>query len=181
MPNGANISEQRIIECIASARLWSIHIKETVDKMHAIADRYTISAALISAITGLAAWGQVTASTRVWAQILVGVMAIAAAVVAVIPRVKGYSESASKLAPLATKYGAVLGGLLDALSEIQMSNPNAQIHAQIAIREFEKVKAEKDLCTLPSGLQTLINQERSEAIAKEATDGRVELRPKKVA
>ena len=57
MPDGANISERRLIECIVSARLWATHIKPYADKMQALADRYAIVASLISTITGLAALG----------------------------------------------------------------------------------------------------------------------------
>lgn len=181
MPDVANISDQRLIECIASARLWSTHLREKVDEMRARADKYTISASLISTATGLAAWGQIAASTRLWAQALVGVAAIASAAVAVIPKVKGYRENAASLAPLATRYGSALGGLIDALAEVQSGNSNGQIHARIAIDAFENVKKEKDEATLPTGLQGQIDRLRSEAIAVEAADKGVKLQPRRVA
>src|ERR1035441_4115114 len=105
MPNGANISEARLTECIDSSRFWANHLNSYSDKMQALADGYAISASLISTITGLAAWGMIARTPKLWAQVLVGAMAFAAAVVAMVPKVKGYGECAVKAAPLSTEYG----------------------------------------------------------------------------
>ncbi len=144
MPNGVSISERRLMESIESARFWANHLNSYSDKMQTLADRYAITASLISTITGLAAWGSIAASPKLWAQVLVGVMAFAAAVVAVIPKVRGYGECAVKAAPLSTEYGKVLGDLEDALSELQSSNQSAQTHSRAAVDAFQAVKAKKD-------------------------------------
>jgi hypothetical protein len=144
MPNGANISEARLTECIVSARFWANHLNSYSDKMQALADGYAISASLISTITGLAVWGMIAASPKLWAQVLVGAMAFAAAAVAVVPKVKGYGECAVKAAPLSTEYGKVLGDLEDALTELQSHNPSAQTDSRAAVDAFQVVKAKKD-------------------------------------
>jgi len=168
MPDDANISERNIIECVVSARLWTTRIGPYSAKMQAIADRYAISASLISTITGLAAWGTIAGSPRLWAQVLVGLMAFAAAAVAVIPKVIGYSDCAVKAAPLSTEYGKVLGRLLNALDEFLSDNPSAQTHSKAAIDEFDEIRAKKQaLKPFPTDLQTLVDHERPEAIEKE--------------
>lgn len=168
MPDNANISERNIIECIVSARLWTTRIGPYSAKMQAIADRYTISASLISTITGLAAWGTIAGSPKLWAQILVGLMAFAAAAAAVIPKVIGYSDCAVNAAPLSTEYGKVLGKLLNALDELLAGAPNAQTHSQAAIDEFDEIRARKQaLKPFPKDLQILVDRERPEAIERE--------------
>ena len=168
MPDAANISEQNIIECIASARLWTIHISPYSAKMQTIADRYAIAASLLSTITGLAAWGTIAASPRLWAQVLVGLMAFAAAAVAVIPKVIGYSDCAVKAAPLSAEYGKVLGKLLNAQDELLSGNSNAQADSKEAIEEFDQIRARKQaLKPFPTDVLNVVDQERPAAIEKE--------------
>lgn len=164
MPDGANISEQRLKECLESAGFWANHLNLYSDSMQALADRYAISASLISAVTGLGAWGTIAASTKWWGQAAVGVMAFAAAGAAVIPKVRGYSDCALKAAPLSTEYGKVLGTLEDALNELRSGNPNAQTHAREAIAAFEDAKRKKDaLKPFPRQLQEEIDEQRKSA------------------
>ena len=164
MPDGANISEQRLKECIESAGFWASHLNLYSDSMQVLADRYAIITSLISAVTGLGAWGTIAASTKWWGQAVVGVMAFAAAGMAVIPKVRGYSECALKAAPLSTEYGSVLGGLEDALSELQSGNQNAQTHSREAIAAFEDAKKKKDaLKPFPTELQKEIDAQRKAA------------------
>jgi hypothetical protein len=166
MPDGAKISEERLIECRASARLWASHLKEYSDKMQDHADRYTITATLISTITGLTAWGTIAASPRLWAQALVGLMAFATAAVAVIPKVKGYGDRALELASPASQYGKVLGGLLDATPGVVSDSPDGQAVLRAALSAFENTKNEKDRQTL-TGLQEIIDRDRPNAIRAE--------------
>ena len=75
---------------------------------------------------------------------MVGVMAFAAAGVAVVPKVRHYSECALNAAPLATEYGKVLGVLEDVLSEFRSGDPNVQTHAQEAIAKFDDIRTKKN-------------------------------------
>jgi hypothetical protein len=87
-------------------------------------------------------------------------MAFAAAVVAVIPKVRGYGECAVKAAPLSTEYGKVLGDLEDALNELQSNNQNAQTHSRAAVDAFQGIKAKKDaLKPFPSELEEEISRQ----------------------
>jgi hypothetical protein len=170
MPDDPKISEQNLIECIVSARLWTTRIGPYSAKMQAITDRFAISAALISVITGLAAWGAIAASPRLWAQILVGVMAVATAAVTIIPKTVGYNECAFKAAPLSAEYGKVLGRLLNALDEFLSDDPNAQTHSRAAIDEFDEIRSRKqNLKPFPTDLQNEADHLRPEALEKEKT------------
>ncbi|MFI5387675.1 MAG: hypothetical protein ACHQ50_16320 [Fimbriimonadales bacterium] len=132
--------------------------------MQLLADRYAISTSLISIVTGLGAWGTIAASTQWWGQAVVGLMAFAAAGMAVIPKVRGYSDCAIKASPLSTDYGRVLGDLEDALGELQSSNPNAQAHAREAVAAFEDIRTKKNaLKPFPSELQKRIDDKRAAA------------------
>ena len=163
MPAIANISEARLNGCIVSANFWAPKLNVYSADMQDLADRYAIIASLISAVTGLAAWGTIAASTKWWGQVLVGVMAFAAAVVAVIPKVRGYSDCALKAASLATEYGQVLGDLEDSLNELQSHDQNAQSHSQAAVGEFEKIREKKNnLRPFPKKLAKELDEKRKE-------------------
>ena len=161
MSNGADISQPRLTECIESARFWANNLNSYSDKMQSLADRYAITASLISTVTGLAAWGMIAASPKMWAQVLLGVLAFAAAAVALIPKVRGYGECAVKAAPLSTEYGKVLGDLQDALSELQSGSPKAQTDSRAAVDAFQKTKEKKDaLKPFPRKLEVEISSKR---------------------
>ena len=162
MPEVANVSEQSLTECIVSAEFWATHLNLYSANMQALADRYAIITSLISAVTGLGAWGTIAASTKWWGQAVVGVMAFAAAIVALIPKQRGYGECALKAAPLSTEYGRVLGPLRNAQAELKSGNPNAQTHSQEAIAAFNDVRQKKnDLKPFPSELQKEIDELRT--------------------
>jgi hypothetical protein len=168
MPESEKISEQNLIECIVSARLWTTRLGPYSAKMQAMADRYAIVAALISVITGLTAWGSIAGSPKLWAQVLVGLMAFAAAAAAVIPRITGYSDCAVKAAPLSTEYGKVLGKLLNALDEMLSDSPDAQVHSRAFIDDFDETRARKQaLKPFPTKVQAQVDLERPAAIEKE--------------
>ncbi len=161
MPEIANISDTRLNGCIESAEFWAAKLNVFSADMQDLADRYAIIASLISTVTGLAVWGTIAASR--WGQVLVGLMAFAAAAVAVIPKVRGYSECALKAAPLATEYGQVLGDLEDALKELQSRDQNAQSHSKTAIAEFEGIREKKNaLKPFPKQLAKELDEKRKQ-------------------
>ena len=160
MPS-ADVSETTLLADIISAEYWTTHINLYSEKMQELADGYGIAASLISTITGLAAWMTIVTSPAWWAQFLVGLMAFAAAAVAIIPRVRHYSECAAAAAPLATGYADALTELQNALDEIHKNAANAQDHAREAVTGFRSVKAKKDaLKPFPWKLEEEINRLR---------------------
>lgn len=168
MPDDPNVSEQTLIECIVSARFWTDRLGPYSANIQAISDRYAISASLISTITGLAAWGMIAGSPRLWAQVLVGLMAVATAAVTVIPKVIGYSECAFNAAGLSGEYGKVLGKLQDALEALLKDDPKAQTYANAARNEFNAIKERKDhLRPFPTGEKKQIDQQRPQVMSEE--------------
>jgi hypothetical protein len=124
--------------------------------MQRLADGYAIAAAVISTVTGLAAWGALAALSAWWAQVAVAVMATATAVVNVIPKVRGYADCAAKAAPLATEYGRSLGELQNAIEALKGHAPGAKVQALKALDRFQVVKEKKDgLRPLPAELEKL--------------------------
>lgn len=161
MPVIASVSEDHLVACIVSAEFWTTHINVYADRMQNLADRYAISASLISTLTGLSVWGTVTSATEWWGQAAVSLMAFLAAAAAVVPKIRGYGECAFKAMPLAAEYGRALGELRDALGELKTGNHCAQAHAQAAISAFEKIKERKDaLKPFPAQLEEEINRLR---------------------
>jgi hypothetical protein len=77
--------------------------------MQTTADRYSIGAALLAAITSLTVWTTLTNKPDWKAQLAVSVMALATAAVATFPRVRHYAEAAGKARELATQYGGLTG------------------------------------------------------------------------
>jgi hypothetical protein len=96
-----------------------------------------------------------------WAQLLVGLMAFAAAAAAIIPTVRHYSECAIAASPLASEYADALTDLQSALDEVHKNDASAQDHAREAVAGFMKVKAKKDaLRPFPLKLEENLNRLR---------------------
>lgn len=157
MPQGT-VSIPTLEGCRLSAEFWAGHIGSFADKMQSRADQFAIAAALLSTITGLSAWGSIAASAALWAQLVVGFMAIAAAVASIVPKVRKYAECAFKAAPLASEYGRSLGELQDAIEAIKSQAPNAQAQAAQALKAFYDTKKKKDtLVPFPRELEELVH------------------------
>jgi len=163
MQTTAHPTVTRLRDCQDSAKFWAENLGLYADEMASLADRYAIGAALISVVTGVAAWGTIAASTAWWGQAAVGVMAFTAAVVAIVPMTRGYGECAKAAAPLVTLYGNALGSLTDAIEglEANPADPDAHALAQKAIDAFQEVKKAKDaLRPLPRRLQEQRNAQK---------------------
>lgn len=106
------------------------------------ADNYAITAALLSALTGLSVWATLSSATEWWAQAAVAVVAFAAAAVGIIPRIKNYGEAAGKARELSTAYGKILGELTDV---VPWTGPAAHDPTiRHVIDAFEDLKGRKD-------------------------------------
>jgi hypothetical protein len=82
---------------------------------------------------------------------LVAFFALAAGILALVPRVKNYGEMAGQARGIASSYGQIGGPLFDSLSAIDAGSRNEEeIRAAVAV--FEETKAKKDqLRYLPRG------------------------------
>jgi hypothetical protein len=110
--------------------------------MRTTADRYSIGAALLAAITSLTVWTTLTNRPDWKAQLAVSIMALATAAVATFPRVRHYAEAA----------GPILGGEFAGHTSMAGSSmpcrctaiPNTRDAIRMVIKEFDAVKARKD-------------------------------------
>lgn len=143
-------------ECIESTEFWTKHINEHAIHMQNVSDGYAIASSIVSSITGLGVWAIITQSTTLWARIVVGIISLAAAYVAIVQKVRGYSECAIKASPLSARYGKVLSQLREARAKLN-NNPNdsiAQAEANKAQDEFDALRQIKQsLKPFPKELQ----------------------------
>jgi hypothetical protein len=147
MPESATIgavSEERVLECKASARFWATHLGPYADEMDRRGDAYAIAASVLSAITGLAVWTTLSKSTEMAAVVVVSLVAFSSAVVGQIPKIKGYSECAKTSRELSSAYGDAYGDLCDAAARLKQGDPNAATEAGKMVEEFQAVRDKKE-------------------------------------
>lgn len=138
------ISENRIIDCIVSAEFWASSLPLHSGDMRKRADYFAIASSFLSAITALGIWSTFAASTS-WPAVLgVSLVAIASAIVAQVPKIKGYAKCAEDSARLSSRYGNVLGELKDSLEMLRNGHQEGPYYAFKAINTFEGIKREKD-------------------------------------
>jgi len=150
-------------ECIESAEFWTKHINEHAIHMQSVSDGYAIASSIVSSVTGLGVWAIITQSTDLWARIVVGTISLAAAYVAIVQKVRGYSECAIKASPLSGRYAKVLSPLRGARAKLN-SNPNdsiTQAEANKARDEFDAIREIKQsLNPFPKKLQRERDEEK---------------------
>ena len=117
----------------------------------------------MSVITGAAVWTTLSESRDVWTQSLVTTMAVAAAVAASTPKLRGYSECATKAADLSGAYGKVLVALRFANQHRTEVSADAEAEVKAAIDEFQKTRMEKEkLSPYPSRLEREVSKQYQE-------------------
>ena len=135
------ISRKRVKECEESARFWVSELPRYADRKQFWADFWSILAGLLAAVTSLAIFPVVTASSPDWVKYLISGFAFTSAICAVIPRVKNYAELAGQARELSSRYGGVIGDLLDL---VEAPDPFPSEAARAVVEEFESIKAKKD-------------------------------------
>ncbi len=142
-PVAIPVSKVRVAEGLKSATFWAEILAYHADGLQKRADTWSISAGLFAAIAGLAAWKLVTDTRAGWAIILTSGLALAAALSALVPRIKNYAENAALSRELAARYGQTRGALTDTL-EWMNSNLADDAAVRAAVAEFEAIKKSKD-------------------------------------
>jgi hypothetical protein len=137
----APISRERVEECQDSARFWGSELPRYADRYQSRADFWSITAGILAAITSLAVFPVLNADSPEWAKYLVSGFALASAICTLIPRVKSYAELAGQARELSSRYGGVIGDLLDL---VEAPEPFPADAARPVVDEFESIKAKKD-------------------------------------
>jgi hypothetical protein len=145
MANGtaaAPVSIERVRDCLKSARFWVWELPRYADRQQRLADGWAIAAGVLASATGLSIFPVVTADSTWEQKILVSVAGLAAAICALIPRVTNYSELAGQARELTSRYGGIVGDLLD----LSKAEPFTSVvdAALPVVTEFEAIKAKKD-------------------------------------
>ena len=101
-------------------------------------------------------------------KVVVSLVAFAAALCALVPRVKNYGELAGQARELTSRYGGVVGDLLD-LAKMEALDSDA---ARPVVEEFEAIKEKKDgLRGLPDRASAEIERINAEVKVLEAQAG----------
>ena len=137
-----------------SSLFWSEHLARYGASMRKRSNNFAVAAAAVSTITGAAIWTTVSKSSETWAQILVGAIAVLAAILALVPKLWGYSDCATNAPTVGSKYGKQLENLRKAHDDLDAGVAGASDKAWAAILEFYDIREEKEKLTpYPSKLQ----------------------------
>jgi hypothetical protein len=134
------VSSERVGFCLASAAFWVDELPRYADRQQQKADLWAIGAGVLSAFTSLSIWPLLSESKEVPALVFLSAVSLAAAICALIPRVKNYAELAGQARELTSRYGSLKGELTD----LAVLRPLDQDRAQIVLDEFDATKQKKD-------------------------------------
>lgn len=140
---GVPVSTERVRVCRDSANFWVHELPRYADRQQASADFWSILAGILAAITSLAIFPVVANDSGTLVKVLVSAFALAAAICALVPRVKNYAELAGQARELTSRYGGVLGNLID-LGELKSLDKH-QARAVTVVTEFSSIKEKKDM------------------------------------
>jgi hypothetical protein len=135
------ISRKRVKECEESARFWTSELPRYADRKQSWADFWSILAGVLAAVTSLAIFPVLNDGSPDWAKYVVSGFAFVSAICALIPRVKGFAELSGQARELSSRYGGVVGDLLDL---VEAPDPFPADAARAVVAEFESIKAKKD-------------------------------------
>jgi hypothetical protein len=138
--HGVPVSKERIAVCLASATFWTRELPRYADGRQRWADAWAIAAGILAAATSLSIFpvlGDDSTDAQKW---VVSIFAFAAAICALIPRIRNYGELAGSARELASRYGSLEGDLLD----LSKADPVDQDRARTIVTDFQATKEKKD-------------------------------------
>ncbi len=134
------VTRERIATCLDSARLWARELPRYADRQQRRADAWSIAAGVLAALTSLSVFPLLTGETADWGRWLVAGMALAAAICALVPRVRSYGELSGQAREVSSRYGRLIGDLMD----LSRADPLDQDRARYVVTEFQATKEKKD-------------------------------------
>jgi hypothetical protein len=149
---GAPVTKDRIEDCRKSAGFWVRELPKYADRQQSWADFWALAAGILAAATSVAIFPVITDDSPDWHKWVVAGSAFLAAIFALFPRVLNYAEMAGSARTLASRYGGIVGELID----LAAADPIPQASAKAILDEFEVIKNEKD------GLRGLPDRDRIE-------------------
>jgi hypothetical protein len=180
---GVPVSPERIEDCLRSAGFWVNELPRYADAKQQLADSWAILAGVLASATSLAIFPVLGDSSTTLEKGIVSAVALLAAICALVPRVKNYAEMAGQARELSSRYGGIVGDLLD----LAKARPIDQDRARVVVTEFQSIKEKKDsLRGLPDRAKVEIqridvDRKVSEAKTKAAEAARAESEAHKAA
>jgi hypothetical protein len=149
------VSSERVRNCLKSATFWVNELPRYADRQQQLADSWAIAAGILAALTSLAIFPVLTDTSTDLEKAIVSAIAFLAAICALIPRVRNYAELAGQARELSSRYGAIVGDLLD----LATADAMPQAAARAIVDEFEGIKERKDaLRALPDRIRVEIRR-----------------------
>lgn len=137
---GVPVSRARLERVLSSSERWAVRLPRYADRNQRHADFWALAAGVLAAATSVAIWPVLSEASTPWEKVLVSVASFAAAVCALVPRVKGYAEQAGAARVLGAQYGSLIGRLVDLLDHTPLDQ---QVAGQV-VAEYQSVKEKKD-------------------------------------
>jgi hypothetical protein len=134
------VSRERVENCLKSATFWVRELPRFADRQQRLADGWSFASGALAAATGLAIFPVLTDTSSDFAKLLVSLAAYLAAIFALIPRIRNYAEIAGQARELTSRYGGVVGDLVD----LTKAQPFPADAARAIVTEFEAIKEKKD-------------------------------------
>jgi hypothetical protein len=134
------VSKERVESCLRSATFWVAALPRYADRQQRKADVWAITSGGLAAFTGLAIFPAINDTSTDLQKAFVSLFAFAAAICALVPRVMNYAEMAGQARELSSRYGGVVGDLVD-LARAKTFSPEA---ARPVVEAFESIKEKKD-------------------------------------
>jgi hypothetical protein len=138
--SGVPVSSARIENCLRSAGFWVNELPRYADRQQIKADFWAITAGILAAVTSLAIFPVLGNTPTTEQKFIVSAAALLSAICALVPRVKNYGEMAGQARELSSRYGGIVGDLVD-LSHAPAIDPE---RASAIVDEFESIKSKKD-------------------------------------
>ena len=164
---GVPVTHERIEGCLRSAVFWVNELPRYADRQQRLADAEAIAAGILASVTSLAIFPVLGPQSGVPEKVAISAFALAAAICALVPRVKNYAELAGQARELSSRYGGVTGDLLDLSKAVTID----QDAARALVTEFGSIKEKKD------GLRGLPDRETVEIrradMARKASEARL--------
>lgn len=146
------VSKERVDTCLRSATFWVNELPKYADRQQGKADWWAIASGALASFAGLAIFPAITDTSTDLQKAFVSIFAFAAAICALVPRVMNYAELAGQARELTSRYGGVVGDLLD----LAKADPFQAEPARPVVDAFEAIKEKKD------GLRGLPNRQAAE-------------------
>ena len=163
--DGPKVTLITIQEDIVTATYWGTALSVLSRRLQRKANGWAYLAATLATITGAAVWAEITSSPKWYAQAAVILMAWASAIVGLVPRFNHYSETATTLSSIASKYNTIIGPLWETAREAhnpQFQRDAARVHA--AFNDAETKKDDPSLVAILAKPREEVDNERDKLL-----------------